>query len=206
MSLTHDILEQAPLGAHTRIVLSWPDNLAAPAPGQCLQLDDDARLWPMREARAGRLETLAKAAISATTVTPLALAGHPVEPIESDLLILAEGLGLAPLIHLCEQLRGGPESLLATYETTHSLPFRPRPSRFMVGGLPVGVIAAIPLLEDWAIPSRLACPEGMPGCFEGGLDEMLAGLSTPATVIAFGDATFLARIKAAWPQAITRET
>mgnify|MGYP001764352020 CR=1 FL=1 len=33
--------------------------------------------------------------------------------------------------------------------------------------MPPGTIAAIPLLEDWRIPSRLACATERPGCFEG---------------------------------------
>ena len=36
----------------------------------------------------------------------------------------------------------------------------------MIPGLPVGIIAALPLLEDLGIPSRIACPAGdQPGCF-----------------------------------------
>jgi len=51
-------------------------------------------------------------------------------------------------------------------------PFSARPSRFLVPGLPEGVIAAMPLLEDWGIPSRLASLQGFPGCFEGYITEL----------------------------------
>ncbi len=203
--MTLDILEQAPLGSLTRIVLRWPGTLVAPAPGQCLSMDDGSRLWPMRDVRAGQLEALSVGAMPPGSAL-CAIAGEPLDPPEGEILLLAEGLGLAPLIQLCERLRGHQQSLLTAYETGDMLPFRPRPSRFMVEGLPAGVIAAIPLLEDWAIPSRLASPAGLPGCFEGRLDEMLADLFALATVVAFGEPTFLDRIRSCRPEALTIET
>jgi hypothetical protein len=46
-------------------------------------------------------------------------------------------------------------------------PFRPRPSVIVVPGIPTGVIACMPLLEEWGIASRLASTADLPGCFEG---------------------------------------
>ena len=46
-------------------------------------------------------------------------------------------------------------------------PFRARPSTLLIPGMPAGVIACMPLLEDWAVPSRLASLAGFPGCYEG---------------------------------------
>jgi dihydroorotate dehydrogenase electron transfer subunit len=46
-------------------------------------------------------------------------------------------------------------------------PFRPRPSVIIVPGIPTGVIACMPLLEEWDIASRLASTADLPGCFEG---------------------------------------
>jgi dihydroorotate dehydrogenase electron transfer subunit len=46
-------------------------------------------------------------------------------------------------------------------------PFRPRPSVIIVPGIPTGVIACMPLLEEWGIASRLASTADLPGCFEG---------------------------------------
>src|ERR1700722_18226857 len=48
-----------------------------------------------------------------------------------------------------------------------SFPFRPRPSVIIVPGIPTGVIACMPLLEEWGIASRLASTLDLPGCFEG---------------------------------------
>jgi dihydroorotate dehydrogenase electron transfer subunit len=46
-------------------------------------------------------------------------------------------------------------------------PFRPRPSVIVVPGIPTGIIACMPLLEEWGIASRLANTADLPGCFEG---------------------------------------
>ncbi len=46
-------------------------------------------------------------------------------------------------------------------------PFRARPSTLLIPGMPAGVIAGMPLLEDWGVPSRLASLAGFPGCYEG---------------------------------------
>jgi dihydroorotate dehydrogenase electron transfer subunit len=51
-------------------------------------------------------------------------------------------------------------------------PFRQQPSQFLIPGLPEGIIGAMPLLEDWKIPSRLASLQGYPGCFEGFITDL----------------------------------
>jgi dihydroorotate dehydrogenase electron transfer subunit len=51
-------------------------------------------------------------------------------------------------------------------------PFTVRPSARLVAGLPPGVIASMPLLEDWGIASRLASCQGWPGCFEGFVTDL----------------------------------
>jgi dihydroorotate dehydrogenase electron transfer subunit len=51
-------------------------------------------------------------------------------------------------------------------------PFQARPSLHLVPGLPAQAIAAMPLLDDWGIPSRLASLQGYPGCFEGYVTDL----------------------------------
>ena len=51
-------------------------------------------------------------------------------------------------------------------------PFRPRPSVIVVPGIPIGVIACMPLLEEWGIASRLASTADLPGCFEGSVTDL----------------------------------
>jgi dihydroorotate dehydrogenase electron transfer subunit len=38
--------------------------------------------------------------------------------------------------------------------------------------MPEGVIAAMPLLDDWRIPSRLTSLEARPGCFQGYVSDL----------------------------------
>ena len=51
-------------------------------------------------------------------------------------------------------------------------PFTARPSRFLLPGMPDAVIAAMPLFEDWGIPSRLTSLQGYPGCHEGYITDL----------------------------------
>jgi dihydroorotate dehydrogenase electron transfer subunit len=48
--------------------------------------------------------------------------------------------------------------------------------------MPVGVIACMPLLDEWGIASRLASVADFPGCFDGSVmelaDRWLAALSS----------------------------
>lgn len=193
------ILGRAELGPYLHLTLEWPDDRPAPAPGQHLCLAGGGILWPMRDCRSGRLEALAHHSPPFHQDEAVTLDGTPLVYPQGEAILIAQGLGLAPLIHLCERLRGAhPGRLLALYEPPGPVPFRARPSRFLIKGMPAGVIAAIPLLEDWGIPSRLANVDGLPGAFEGGADELFAALplSPGTTTYAFGDAHFLARVNA----------
>ena len=86
--------------------------------------------------------------------------------------------------------------------SAESLPFSPRPSQIYLKGMPAGVIAAIPLLEDWKIASRLASTEDAVGCFEGSVIELaahwLAQLKSDAVphveIIAAGKPEFLSEL------------
>jgi len=79
-------------------------------------------------------------------------------------------------------------------------PFTPRPSRFLLPGMPDAVIAGMPLLEDWDVPSRLASLQGYPGCFEGyitglarhWLDALSAAERNEVSVFACGPHPMLA--------------
>lgn len=91
------------------------------------------------------------------------------------ILVLADPSHLAAAVFLADFLRkqGAARRCLILLELVDLAPFRPRPSHIMVDGMPAGVIAAMPLLEDWGVPSRLASRTARPGCFEGSV-SMLA--------------------------------
>jgi dihydroorotate dehydrogenase electron transfer subunit len=88
-------------------------------------------------------------------------------------LLIGEGAGIGPTLFLAEQMRDQPTSPAAALKplvllgSDTAFPFRPRPSVIIVPGIPTGVIACMPLLEEWGIASRLASTADLPGCFEG---------------------------------------
>jgi len=88
-------------------------------------------------------------------------------------LLIGGGVGIPPMVFLADRLR--------RRETFHPFvimgsevpfPFSARPSQTLVAGMPEGVIACMPLMEDWGIASRLASLQGFPGCFEGYATEL----------------------------------
>lgn len=101
--------------------------------------------------------------------------GRPFEP-RGDRprpLLIGGGVGIPPMIFLVEELRkvSGIRPLVVMGSET-PFPFNPRPSQIMVPGIPDGVIAAMPLLDDWGVPSRLASLQGFPGCFDGYVTDL----------------------------------
>ena len=55
----------------------------------------------------------------------------------------------------CEQ-PGKPWKPLVLMGSEIPFPFKTRPSTILVPGIPAGSIAAMPLLDGWGVPSRLA--------------------------------------------------
>ena len=90
-------------------------------------------------------------------------------------LLIGGGVGIPPMVYLAEVLKGrAAEGFrpFAIYGTEIPFPFRARPSTIMVAGMPDGVIAGMPLLDDWGIPSRLTSKSGFPGCHEGYVTDL----------------------------------
>ncbi|MDZ4262408.1 MAG: hypothetical protein U1B30_08775 [Pseudomonadota bacterium] len=99
-----------------------------------------------------------------------AVAGEPFQPphTAASVLLIGEALGLAPIIFLAERIKKERRHLLLVLLGFNGeIPFRPAPSRIMVDGLPAGVIATLPLLEDWSVAGRIAHTDEPPGCFGG---------------------------------------
>lgn len=117
--------------------------------------------------RGTRLLARRKAGESISLLGPI---GQPftANPQRPRALLLGGGVGMPPMIFLAEQLkqRGG-FSPLVLLGSEVPFPFTPQPSHILVPGVPAGVIGAMPLLEDWGVPSRLASLQGYAGCYEG---------------------------------------
>ncbi len=89
-------------------------------------------------------------------------------------LLIGGGVGIPPMVFIADELRQSNESYhpFVIMGSEVPFPFTARPSRIMTPGMPDGVIASMPLLEEWGIPSRLASLQGYPGCFEGYVTEL----------------------------------
>ncbi|MGQ0657221.1 MAG: dihydroorotate dehydrogenase electron transfer subunit [Chromatiales bacterium] len=193
-------VEEAEVVAHSAhaarqyvIRLYAPQIAANAGPGSFVHLQCDPVL-PMRrpmsimraDARAGCIDILYKAHGHGTAL----LAGRQVGdrlsligPIgvtftqsvyRARPLLLGGGVGIPPMLFLAEHMKRGRKtaSPLVLMGSEIPFPFTTRPSRILVQGMPEGVIAAMPLLEDWGIPSRLASLQGYPGCFDGFVTDL----------------------------------
>jgi dihydroorotate dehydrogenase electron transfer subunit len=102
--------------------------------------------------------------------------GEPFKPDPSYTrpLLIGGGVGMPPMIFLAERLRatGGETKPFVILGSEVPFPFSPRPSQILVPELPAEAIGAMPLLDDWGIPSRLASQQGYPGCFQGFVTEL----------------------------------
>jgi len=87
-------------------------------------------------------------------------------------LLIGGGVGMPPMICIAESLKGTDSKPFVILGSEVPFPFQPRPSQIMLPGIPDGVIGAMPLLEDWGIPSRLASLQGYPGTFDGYVTDL----------------------------------
>jgi dihydroorotate dehydrogenase electron transfer subunit len=90
-------------------------------------------------------------------------------------LLLGGGVGIPPMVFLAERLKEARSFRpLVLMGSEVPFPFRARPSATLIGGLPAGTIACMPLLEEWGVPSRLASKSDFPGCYPGFVTELAA--------------------------------
>jgi dihydroorotate dehydrogenase electron transfer subunit len=109
---------------------------------------------------------------------------HPARP---RALLVGGGVGIPPMVFLAERMHAHAAQgwrPLVLMGSEIPFPFKVRPSTILVPGIPAGSIAAMPLLDAWGIPSRLASRAGFPGCYDGFVthlaDEWLGSLDATA--------------------------
>jgi dihydroorotate dehydrogenase electron transfer subunit len=103
--------------------------------------------------------------------------GFELNPDRPRPLLIGGGVGIPPMVFLAEALasdRRAEWKPLVLMGSEIPFPFQSRPSTILVPGIPDGVIASMPLLDGWGIPSRLASRSGFPGCFDGFVTELAA--------------------------------
>lgn len=95
-------------------------------------------------------------------------------PADARPLLVGGGVGIPPMIFLAERLKRSKDrkTPLVLMGSEVPFPFTPRPSAILVEGMAPEAIAAMPLLEDWGVPSRLASRQGVPGCFDGVVTDL----------------------------------
>ncbi len=181
MNLRATVLATTPCpGKHRLLRLAARELAAEVGPGQGVGVDDAVLPVMGADATAGWVDCLGGPADPAPAVgEKIGLNGPLGEAFDLKTagpraLLLGDVLGVAQIVFLARRLavhspRVKPLVLLVA---EGNLPFRPTPSRIIVPGLPGAVIAALPLLEDWHIPSRLASTTGLPGCHAGTLESL----------------------------------
>lgn len=89
-------------------------------------------------------------------------------------LLIGGGVGIPPMVFLSEHIAKTAKTIspFVIMGSEVPFPFTPVPSQIMVANVSEGTIAAMPLLEDWGIASRLSTLQGYPGCFDGYVTEL----------------------------------
>ena len=183
-------------GGQFVIRLRAPKCAAAATPGSFAHLTCDPQI-PMRrplsiqrvDARAGWVEILYKvvgpglAALSqrpkgaiVSVLGPIGNGFKP-SPARPRTLLVGGGVGIPPMVFLAESLKERGDAEWRPFVLMGSeipFPFQTRPSTILVPGVPDGVIACMPLLDGWGVPSRLASLAGFPGCYEGYVTDLAA--------------------------------
>lgn len=178
------------------IRLRAPKCAAAATPGSFAHLTVDPQI-PMRrplsiqrvDAKAGWVEILYKIVgpgLEALSRRPLGSAisvmgpignGFKPSPERPRTLLVGGGVGIPPMVFLAESLKDRNDAdwkPLVLMGSEIPFPFQARPSTILVPGIPDGVIACMPLLDGWNVPSRLATLAGFPGCFDGYITDLAA--------------------------------
>lgn len=186
--LAHDAFD----GGQHVLRIEAPKLAAGAGPGCFAHIRCDPML-PMRrpmsvmraDARAGWAEflyktvglgtrLLARKAVGETlsVMGPIGRGFEP-DPARPLALLIGGGVGIPPMVFLADRMRRDPvQRPLVLMGSEVPFPFITRPSTLLVPGIPDGVIACMPLMEDWGIPSRLASLAGFPGCHEGYVTDL----------------------------------
>lgn len=89
-------------------------------------------------------------------------------------LLIGGGVGMPPMVFTADAIRQQHRDFnpFVILGSEVPFPFNLQPSEFMVQGMPDGVIATMPLLEDWGIPCRLTSTQGYAGCHDGYVTDL----------------------------------
>jgi len=102
--------------------------------------------------------------------------GEPFRPAieRPNCLLVGGGVGIPPMVFLAETLHNDqrPWRPLAVFGSEIPFPFIHAASKLSTPWLSAGITSAMPLLEAWGIPNRLASLENFDGCFHGYVTDL----------------------------------
>jgi hypothetical protein len=208
---TFTIVETNPLpGGYRELTLRSKKELSL-EPGQYLlaAFDPETPLPPspiLKEQSADTFQVLSRspatrgvelfqARIEGETPTP--------DPARTHVVLVSAESSLACSIFAASRLRLQPQYTLTVFaQFDYPTPFQAVPSQILMPACPSGVIAAVPLLDSWNIPSRLAGSAEQGGFYHGDatglLDSWWLNLNAEERpqlqVLGFGDKSFLQRL------------
>jgi dihydroorotate dehydrogenase electron transfer subunit len=181
-------------GAQHVLRLAAPRCAARATPGSFVHLQCAATLRMRRplsimraDPQAGWIEVLYKETGTGTaelarrkvgeTLSVLGPIGHgfTLHADRPRVLAIGGGVGIPPMVFLADALRTDRRASwkpLVLMGSELPFPFRSRPSRILVPGMPDEVIACMPLLDEWGVPARLASKSGFAGCYDGYVTEL----------------------------------
>lgn len=100
---------------------------------------------------------------------PFKLEGYRKKP-----LLIGGGVGIPPMVFLAKHIKDTRKtcSPFIIVGSEIPFPFKQVPSKIMIPGVPQGIIATMPLLEDWGFACRLASLQQYPGCYDGYVTDL----------------------------------
>ncbi|WP_456378254.1 dihydroorotate dehydrogenase electron transfer subunit [Thiolapillus sp.] len=122
--------------------------------------------------RVGEGTTLLTARSAGEHLSTLGPIGQPFQIREKRPLLIGGGVGMPPMVFIAESLRHSEYQPMVILGSEVPFPFTPQPSSILLPGMPDGVIATMPLLDDWDIPCRLASQQQMPGVYQGYVTDL----------------------------------
>jgi len=95
------------------------------------------------------------------------------DPVRPNALLIGGGVGIPPMVFLADVLRQDPSwQPFAIFGSEIPFPFDCQHSAIAVSGIDASASSAMPLLENWDIPSRLTSLQGYDGCFNGYVTDL----------------------------------
>ena len=100
--------------------------------------------------------------------------GRPFEPSPErpNALLIGGGVGIPPMVFLAETLRDTAWKPLAILGSEIPFPFGLEKSAIPTPWLDDDIDSAMPLLESWGVPSRLASLSDFDGCYRGYVTDL----------------------------------